>query len=145
MAHIKSIHFDRVGKAEGCTCDRCGQYIQNIWTVEYHEGLLMHYGLDCWQKVQSKGLNKTGKTLMNKIMKSIQFYTEWLAKYKSGELNEENDESYKTSQADWNKNDYWHGRPFSEYKAWMIEEFFPYRIACEQKELAKFSKVNFDA
>lgn len=145
MAHIKSISFESVGKREGCTCDRCGQYIQNIWTVEYREGLVVHYGIDCWQKVQDKGLNATGKKMMRKVMKSIQFYTEWLSKYTSGELTEENDVSYQTAQADWNKTDCWHGVPFDEYKKWMVEEFFPYRIAEAQKELIKFSKVNFEA
>lgn len=145
MAHIKSIRFERVGSQEGCTCDRCGQYIRNIWTVQYQEGETIHYGIDCFEKVQKSGkLNANGKKLMNKIMKSIQSYDERLAEYQSGELTEENDESWKTQQADWNDN-YWKGKSYEEYRTWMIEEFFPHRIAEKQKELEKFRKINFEA
>ena len=146
MAHIKSIRFDSVGIKEGCVCDRCGQYIQNVWTVEFQEGITMHYGIDCWQKVKKSGnLNDYGKKMLNKIMKSIQNYYERLAKYTSGEMTEETDESYKTQQMECFSNNYWHGRPYSEYKQWMVEEFFPYRIGEEQKELEKFKKINFEA
>lgn len=145
MAHIKKISFSRVGKQEGCTCDRCGQYIRNIWTVEYTEGICMNYGLDCWEKIYKEGLNKQGEKILRKAMKSIEKYEDSLAKYTSGELTAENDESYKVTQADWNKDDYWHGRTFEEYRDWMITEFFPSRISGAQKELQKFSKVNFNA
>jgi len=145
MAHIKRISFSRVGKQEGCTCDRCGQYIQNIWTVEYKEGLRMNYGIDCWEKVYKKGLNAAGSKLMKKAMESIKSYEERLAQYISGEITAETDESYKADQMDWNKDNYWYGRSFEEYKDWMINEFFPHRIADKQKELARFQKVNFEA
>lgn len=145
MAHIKSISFESVGKNEGCTCDRCGQYIRNIWTVEYTEGLRMNYGLDCWEKVYKEGLNKQGARNLKKVMDSIKSYEERLAQYISGELSEETDESYKVTQADWNKDNCWYGKSFEEYKKWMVTDFFPYRISEKQKELAKFSKVNFRA
>lgn len=143
MAHIKQISFARVGEKEGCTCDRCGQYIRNIWTVEYTEGLRMNYGLDCWEKVYKKGLSKQGAKILKKIMDSIKSYEERLAQYVSGELSEETDESYKVTQADWNKDNFWYGISFGEYKNWMVTDFLPYRISEKQKELAKFSKVNF--
>lgn len=143
MAHIKQISFARVGEKEGCTCDRCGQYIRNIWTVEYTEGLRMNYGLDCWEKVYKDGLNKQGAKILKKIMDSIKSYEERLARYVSGELSEETDESYKVTQADWNRDDFWYGKSFDEYKNWMVTDFLPYRISDKQKELAKFSKVNF--
>lgn len=143
MAHIKQISFARVGEKEGCTCDRCGQYIRNIWTVEYTEGLRMNYGLDCWEKVYKDGLNKQGAKILKKIMDSIKSYEERLARYVSGELSEETDESYKVTQADWNRDDFWYGKSFGEYKNWMVTDFLPYRISDKQKELAKFSKVNF--
>lgn len=143
MAHIKRISFESVGKAEGCTCDRCGQYIRNIWTVEYKEGLTMHYGLDCWQKVCRQGLNQHGMKLMKKAMKAIQNYEERLAKYTSGEMTVETDQGWLADQED--KMSAWYGHTFEEYRAWMINEFFPYRIAEAQKELAKFGKINFEA
>lgn len=145
MAHIKKISFARVGEREGCACDRCGQYIRNIWTVEYEEGLRMNYGLDCWEKVYKAGLNAQGVKIIKKIMESIRNYQERLAQYVNGEITADNDESYKATQADWNKEDYWNGKSFEEYKAWLINDFFPYRIAEKQKELAKFAKVNFNA
>lgn len=145
MAHIKKISFARVSEQEGCTCDRCGQYIRNIWTVEYKEGLRMNYGLDCWEKVYKEGLNAQGIKLIKKIMDSIKSYEERLALYTNGEMTEETDESYKVEQAEWNKDSYWYGRSFEEYKAWMINEFFPHRIADKQKELFRFAKVNFNA
>ena len=142
MAHIKKISFESVGKAEGCTCDRCGQYIRNIWTVEYREGLTQHYGIDCWNAVLKEGLNKRGVAEIKKIMKSIEYYETRLAEYTSGELTAETDESYKVEQADWNKQSYWNGKSFEEYKDWMVNEFFPYRISETQKRLEKFKKVN---
>ena len=82
---------------------------------------------------------------MKKAMESIKSYEERLAQYVSGEITAETDESYKTDQMDWNKDNYWYGRSFEEYKDWMINEFFPHRIADKQKELARFQKVNFEA
>lgn len=150
MAHIKAIRFESVGRKEGCTCDRCGQYIQNIWTVEYQEGLTIHYGIDCWQKVKASGnLSAYGKKLLNKIIKSVQAYSERLAQYTSGELTEENDQSWLNEVASWErcdgKNSCWNGKSYAEYRKWMVEEFFPYRISAAQKELDKFKKVNFEA
>ncbi len=144
MAHIKKITFNRVGEKEGCACDRCGQYIRNIWTVQYDTGV-MNYGIDCFEKVQKSGLNATGKKAMNKVLKSIQAYTDRLLEYTSGELTEETDEGWKLAQADWNKDDYWHGRDYNEYRDWMVNEFFPYRLSCCDRELKRFQKINFEA
>lgn len=142
MSHIAKIRFNSVGKNEGCTCDRCGQYIRNIWTVEYKEGFKVNYGIDCWEKVYKAGqLNKYGEKEMRKIMKSIKGYEEMLAMFVSGEINEENDSGWKYSQTE--KRDAWYGKPYEEYKNWMINEFFPYRISIEQERLKKFSKIDF--
>ena len=142
MSHVKKIHFQSVGRDEGCLCDRCGQYIRNIWTVEYTEGFKANYGIDCWEKIYKAGkLNKYGETQMRKIMKSIKGYEEMLAKYVSGELNEETDKDWQFSQTF--EHDVWYGKPFEAYRDWMINEFFPYRIECAQEELKKFSKIDF--
>ena len=48
MAKIEKIYFQRVGKNEGCSCDKCGQYITNIWTVRYKGSADIHFGMDCF-------------------------------------------------------------------------------------------------
>lgn len=144
MAHIKAIHFQSVGRAEGCTCDRCGQYIQNIWTVEYKEGLKINYGVDCWLKVKKQGLDSYNRKKLAKIEKSIEAYERQLARYINGELTAENDEAYKIQQADWNENSAWHGESFESWREWHIKEFYPYRIELEQKELEKFGKIDIE-
>ena len=145
MSHIKKIRFQSVGKNEGCCCDRCGQYIRNIWTVEYTEGFKVNYGIDCWEKVYKAGkLNQYGEKQMRKIMKNIKSYEEELAKYISGEMNAETDIGWQNQQ---DENEYtksfWFRKPYEEYRDWMINEFFPYRISLEQEELKKFSKIDF--
>lgn len=145
MAHIEKIHFASVDRNAGCTCDKCGQFIMNVWTVRFSTGDTFHYGIDCWKKIQETGgLNKQNKREFNRILKLIQSYTEAMNALITGERNESNDESYKNAQADWNENNAFHGVPYEEYKRWYIEEFFPYRIAEAQKELAKFKRVNFE-
>ena len=143
MARIKKITFASVAKNEGCTCDRCGQYIKNIWTVTYQDDVVMNFGIDCFEKVSKEKLNAYGMKQMKKVLKSIQDYTERLEAWKSGEITE--DCAYwQNQQAEWNKDSYWYGRKFEEYKDWMINEFFPARLEYEQKELAKFKNVNFN-
>ena len=142
MARIKAIHFFNAGRAEGCTCDRCGQYIQNVWTVEYAEGTKINYGVDCWQKVKRQGLDDYNRRKLAKIEKSIKAYEEQLAKYVNGEYTADNCEGYKNAQADWNTNNAFHGESFESWKSWHVNEFFPYRIAEAQKELAKIAKIN---
>lgn len=145
MAHIKKIHFDSVSTNEGCTCDKCGQYIKNIWTVEFLTGDTFHYGIDCWRKIQETGgLNKQNKREFNRILKSIQRYTEAMNAFITGERNESNDIAYQNAQAEGNELDAFHGVPYEEYKRWHVEELFPYRIAEEQKELARFKRVDFE-
>lgn len=141
MAHIAKIRFNSVGRNEGCTCDRCGQYIRNIWTVEYKEGFAVNYGIDCWEKVYKAGLNQYGEKEMRKIMKSIKAYEERLAMYMSGEINADNDLSWQNEQV--LKDHAWYGKPYEEYREWMIKEFFPYRIGDKLKELKKFEKIDF--
>lgn len=142
MSHIAKIRFSSVSRNEGCTCDRCGQYIRNIWTVTYKEGFSINYGIDCWEKVYKGGqLSQYGEKEIRKIMKSIKAYEEMLAKYMSGEINEETDSGWKYGQQ--NKQDAWYGKPFEEYRDWMINDFFPYRLSIEQDRLKKFSKIDF--
>ena len=143
MATIKRIDFSTVSTNEGCRCDRCGQWIKNIWTVTYKEGFSLHYGLDCWEKIyKHSNLSKQGEKLLRKHMKSIESYQK--AMQRQAELTEETDEAWKISQAEWNKNNAWYGEKYEDYKKWMLEEFFPYRIQHEQDEIElRFKKVVF--
>jgi hypothetical protein len=140
MAHIKSVRFSSVGKSEGCTCDRCGQYIQNIWTVTFTEGMILNYGIDCFEKVQKTGLSAVARKNIKKALKSIQAYEEQIARFTSGERNEENDLAYKWEQQ--NKQSAWYGEPYEKYRDWFINEFFPYRISLENETIAKYSKID---
>ena len=140
MAHIKSVRFYNVGKAEGCTCERCGQYITNIWAVTFTEGMTLNYGIDCFKKIQRTGFNATAIKAINKALKSIQAYEEAHERFISGDRNEDNDESYKYEQTD--KHNAWYGEPYEKYKSWFVNEFFPYRISEENKIIAKYSKIN---
>ena len=145
MATIKSINFSHVGRKEGTLCDRCGQYIQNIATVKYAGDLTLNYGLDCFNKLASSGnLSNYGKKLFKGVVNEIKRYEKELEDYKSGKINAEND-----------KNWYWISFPdpdgrnrcaygsYEEFKEYQINELLPFRIEKAQKELEKFSKVNF--
>lgn len=142
MARITNIQFSSVDKMHGCTCDRCGQWIRNIVSVSYDDGLTLNYGQDCFDKL-SKGSRLTtyGMKLLKKTMKSLKYYQGQLEKYESGEYNEENDNSYLASQTLWET--YWTGKPYSEYRTWMIEKCLPENIERVMKELKRFEKVNF--
>lgn len=145
MAQIKSIRFDRSGKNDGCTCDKCGQYITNIWTVQYNDGAVRHYGIDCFEKILKSGkLTQYGETLMRKTLKKIASYNEQLEMWKvlTEQEAEEKGLLDDLKVAYWNTS-YWAGKTFDEYKTWMVNEFFPYGIEQCQKDIDKFSKVNF--
>lgn len=148
MAHIKRIDFAHVGRKEGCLCDKCGQYIQNIVTVEYDFGTV-HYGQDCFAKMYNNStLTSYGVKLLKKTMKSIEHWSRELAKYTSGEMTAETDLSYKYCQPNeygYCDKSYWTGKPYEEYREWMINEWFPARFEECQKEIDRFKKVNFEA
>lgn len=144
MAYIKKISFASVGKQEGCTCDKCGQYIRNIWTVDYQDGVRMNFGIDCFEKLSKGKLNDYGMKLMKKALKSIQHYQELLEAEKA--LTEETDERYQMTQKhyDWQPDGYWMGHPWEEYHKWMIEEWYPARFKEAQKQVDRFKNVNFN-
>ena len=144
MAHIKSMCFSHVGRMEGCCCDKCGQYIQNIITVNYTDGLRLNYGTDCFNKLWHSGnLSDYGKKLMSKTLKSMQKHYEMLEAEK--QLTEETDMQYQNTQEhfDWKPDDYWYGHPWEEWHQWRINVWWPKRFEEDQKAIDKFSKVNF--
>lgn len=150
MAHIKSITFSAVGTNYGCTCDRCGKGIKNIWTVKFDDGISLNYGIDCYEKMYKNGtLTKAGVKVMKDALKSIEHYTKYRAEWEAmteteakekGLLDKLDPNAYCNR---YNKS-YWCGRTFQEYKEWVIGEFIPARLADAQKKIDRFSKVNFD-
>ncbi len=145
MAQIKSIRFDRVGRNDGCTCDKCGQYIINVWTVQYTDGVTLHYGIDCFEKICKSGnLTRYGEKLMREALKDIKFYSEQLEMWKALTEQEAEEKGLlnELKVIDWNES-YWAGKTFEEYKNWMVDEFFPGRLERCQRDIGKFSKANF--
>lgn len=144
MARIKEINFSSVGRMMGCTCDKCGQYIQNIWTVTFTDGVRMNYGIDCFRKLCATGnLSDYGKKLMNKALKSLKHWQEKLEAEKL--LTEETDVGYQRTQehVDWKSDDYWCGKPWAEYHEWMLTQWYPQRFKEEQEVIDRFSGISF--
>lgn len=142
MAYIRKIIFSKSGKNDGCLCDRCGQYIQNIWTVSYSDGLVCHFGIDCFEKLTKESkLTSYGERELKKAMKSIEKHREMFEREKS--LTAATDVAWQSEQMEWNKEHYWHGRPWEEYHEWMLNVWYPERFKDDQKQIDRFSKVNF--
>ena len=143
MARINDISFTHVGKNEGCTCDKCGQYLTNIWTVEYSDGTRINFGIDCFDKMtKASHLNDYGEKIMRKTLKSIEKHQKMYEVEKA--LTEETDERYQAQQIKTEcDTPAWYGTPWAEYHEWMLTVFWPERFKEDQKEIARFSKINF--
>lgn len=146
MANIKRISFAHVGRNEGCLCDRCGTYIQNIVTVTYTDDLTLNYGQDCFDKLwKGSKLTTYGQKLFKEALKKAKEHQENYQKWINGEIDEtEQSWQYHQMSGTYGSPSYWYGKPFEEYKKWMIEEWWPQRFQEDQERLNKFSKVNFD-
>lgn len=147
MARIKRITFDHFpDKHDGCICDRCGQWLCNVVNVTFTDGVTMHYGQDCFTKLRNTGnLSTYGKKLLKQAMDRVDYWQTELARYTGGEMTPETDKGWQNTQIDasWKDRDYWYGRPYEEYRQWMIEKVIPSRIADAQKEIGRFAKVDF--
>ena len=147
MAHIKSITFSHVGRKEGCLCDRCGQYIQNIVTVHWTDGLDINYGQDCFDKLyKGSRLTEHGIKLMREALRKIKQHSQELEAYKSGKMTAENDAGWQFHQrsALYGSPSYWYGKDYEEYREWMISAWYPKRFEEDQKLIDRFSGVNFN-
>lgn len=143
MAHIKHINFARVGRNEGCLCDKCGQYIRNIVYVDYDDGVRVNYGQDCFAKLYNSGkLSQYGVKLMKKALKSIEKHSKELEDYKNGKMTAENDKGYQFCQT-CDGGHYWKGKPYEEYREWMINEWYPRRFKEDQEMVDRFAKIDF--
>lgn len=152
MAHILSIGFSAVGKNEGCTCDKCGQYIKNIWTVKFDGDVTMNYGIDCFEKMYKTGkLTEYGVKLLKKAMKKIEHYSkqkEVWQKITEEEAKEKGmlaiiDPESTLNQSRHGKS-YWCGRTFEEYREFMVNEWIEERFKEAQEEIDKLKKAKFD-
>ena len=144
MARIKKIDYCRTGKQDGFLCDRCGQYITNIWTVQYMDGITGRFGVDCFEILNKESkLTTFGMRELKKAMKSIQTHRELFEKEKA--LTEDTDIAYQNLQHpfDWEDKDYWYGKPWQEYHEWRLNEFFKIRFEDDQKQIDRFRNVNF--
>ena len=144
--HITRINFVHVGRKEGCTCDRCGQYITNIWYVDFSNGQRITFGIDCFEKVYKSGnLSKYGLKLFKQLLKDIQYHQKWLAYWNAAtedQARADGQLAFTIDCPDWD-NSYWKGKPFEEYRNFEIECYTKY-LADDQKELEKFRKVGFE-
>lgn len=142
MSKIKSVTFFRnADYSKGCSCDVCGQPLKNVWTVTFDDYSSMDFGVDCYEKMCKTKLSKFGMKTMKKALERIERFQTQLDKYLSGEMTEDTDERYKARQQD--EQDYWYGRPYEEFKDWMINEWFPERFKNVQKDIDKFKNVSF--
>lgn len=133
------IQFNHVGRNEGCVCDQCGQYIQNVWSVQYANGATLYYGIDCFSNILKKSnFTKEVQKRIFKAMRDLEIAKSCLETEIS--KTEDTDEGYQVEQAEWNKQSAWHGEPWLEYHKWMVEEFWPFRIQLAERELNKYSK-----
>ena len=146
MAHIKEIRFAHVGRNDGCLCDRCGQYIQNIVTVDFTDGATVNFGQDCFKKLyDNSGLNDYGKKLLKKALKNIEFYSNERDKYANGEMTADTDLRWKSYELSVNKGCYWnvHHDDYEAFRRWMLDVWYPERFIECQMQIDRFSKVNF--
>lgn len=137
MAGISKIDYAHTSRESGCTCDRCGQWITNIITVHYTDGDTIHYGIDCFEKLyKDNKLTAYGMKVMKRGYKKIKDWSLKLEDYKTGKLNPDTDISWKYIQE---HGGYWQGKPFEEYRDWMINEVIPLRFEEAQKEIQRFN------
>jgi hypothetical protein len=142
MARIRSINFSSVGHKQGCSCDRCGQYIQNIYTVLFTDGVSMHYGIDCFEKLCKTGkLSEYGRKTLKQAVKSLKTWHEHFENALA--LTEETDIGYQNRQSEVFKDDPFHGKPWEEWHSYRINEFFPKKIRECEAEIEKLANGEF--
>ena len=141
MAKIRKMSFSSVVEQEGCTCDRCGQYIRNIWTVNFDDGVSMNFGIDCFAKLRNTAkLSSHGVKVLKDAMKRLESLYQLTEIVKTRKP--EDDYSYQQAQSD--KLSPWYQVDYEEYRAWWLNEVIPHRFADVQKEIDKFRNVNFE-
>ena len=140
MARIKSISFSSVGHKQGCSCDRCGQYIQNIYTVIFSDDVVMHYGIDCFEKLCKTGkLSEYGRKTLKKAVKDMKIWQGHLEQYLT--RTKETDVGYWNQQHE-GSDSRWKDAPWVEYRDSMIKSMH-YEIRQCENEIEKIAKGEF--
>ncbi len=142
MAYIKDIKFWHVDRYSGVLCDRCGTYITNIYTVYYSDGLVAHYGIECFKKLRQAGrLSDFGYKFLMKILKAIKYWNEELRLWQTIT---ESEAEEKGLLCDLHTHGcYWEGRTFEEYRKFEIEKYIPARLEGCKKLLERFKNIDF--
>ena len=138
---ISKITYYSVPRNDSAVCDCCGKSIQNICAVTTKDQTHLLFGTTCFDKLIKDKLTSWQRKEMNRLTKSIKFYNQRILSWQ--DMTEEKFRSgWKGGEKmPWDEYDDIHS--FEEYKAWMLNEFYPYRLSLEEKELEKFSKIEF--
>lgn len=141
---IKKVNFFITASVkDGFSCDCCGQAIKNVYDIEFSNGVRIHLGVDCFKNQYTKRLTDYGKREYEKILKDIRFYADQQKTWETmNEAEMPEGDRYRLTDVD----DYWYGKTFEEYKAWMLSDWFPQRFKDIQKKIEKFkfNQVKFD-
>lgn len=141
---IIDIRFDHVSKNDGCICDNCGQYITNVYTITYDNGLKLHYGIECYRKlINASNLTRQGTKLLNKIAKNLAFYYEVRAKWEAVDTYENAEAMKLLWYRDYKENEAWEGATFEEYRKFQVH-CADVQIEKNKKELTRFKHAKFD-
>lgn len=144
---IKKITYYSVPRSESGTCACCGKSIQNICSVETVEGEHFNFGTTCFDKLIKDKLQSFQRKEYNQAIKFLKGYCKQQKIWE--DMTEEdylNSEMYRTAcicdgGAPWEiKVDL---NSFEDYKNWMVNDFFPYRIEQEEKVIEKYSRIDF--
>lgn len=138
---IKKINFYSVPRSEMTTCDCCGQGIKNICFVTSADGTTFKFGTKCFDKVIKDKLKTYQVKEMRKALKSIKSINEGAKKWETI-TEKEFLETWGGCDLPYGDN-YEDITDFDKYKDFMVNEFFPYRLSLAEKELEKFSKIDF--
>lgn len=130
---IKKIMYYSVPRSESFTCDHCGKSIQNVCSVTTLEGERFNFGSTCFQKLIKDRLQSYQRKEVNKAVKNIRIYCEQLKLWQ-----DMTEERYLETHYDKPWENYEDVNTFEKYKAWRVNEFYPYRISEEEKTLARF-------
>lgn len=140
MAQIKSINFSSVSPKQGCSCDRCGQYIRNIYSVLFTDGVTMNYGLDCFEKLCKTGkLSEYGRKTLKKAIKDLKIWQGHLEKRLT--LTKETDIGYWNQQYEGSTSK-WKDAPWEAFQEDMIRGLH-YQIRQCEEEIEAIAKGDF--
>lgn len=144
---IKRIVYYSVPRSESSICSCCGKSIQNICSIETVEGERFNFGATCFDKLIKDKLRAFQRKEYNQAIKFLKGYYKqqkvWENMTKEDYLGSE---MYRTAcicdgGAPWETKTGLDS--FEDYKNWMLNDFFPYRIEQEEKVIEKYSRIDF--